>query len=83
MAAVIGDGLTLRDYFAAKALQALIAMPIESDIVQKHTDRWGEFDREGYLADQAYGYAQAMLTAGERWAEMFDYDDVGSEGEEA
>lgn len=67
------DGMSLRDYFAAKAMQALIAMPVEPEIVKKYKDKWGEFDHEDYVADTAHAYAQAMLRASERWAEMFDY----------
>ena len=44
------DGMTLRDYFAAKAMQALIAAA-EGDLHHHH----GAYD--------AYAYADAMLKA--------------------
>ncbi len=44
------DGMTLRDYFAAKALQGLLAAP----------NRSGSFDE---YSNDAYGYADAMLEA--------------------
>ena len=45
------DGMTLRDYFAAKALQGLLAYPGGGDI--------------GFasIAQDAYDYADAMLNA--------------------
>jgi hypothetical protein len=43
------SGMTLRDYFAAKAMQALIS----ADQMTPHD----------YLANDAYGYADAMLKA--------------------
>ena len=45
------QGMTLRDYFAAKAMQALIS----ADQMTPH----------GYVAMDAYGYAEAMLKARE------------------
>lgn len=44
-------GMTLRDYFAAKALQGMSANPYYDDY---------DFDR---IADMAYGQADAMLAA--------------------
>ena len=44
------NGMTLRDYFAAKALQGLLAAP----------NRSGSFDE---YSNDAYGYADAMLEA--------------------
>jgi hypothetical protein len=46
------DGMTLRDYFAAKAMQALISSPHCPD----------EFDYKP-VAEAAYGMADAMLKA--------------------
>lgn len=46
-----GDGMTLRDYFAAKAMQSLLAT-----ITEYPDERW----REG-LAMDAYMMADAML----------------------
>jgi hypothetical protein len=43
------EGMTLRDYFAAKAMQGLIS----ADQMTPHD----------YVANDAYGYADAMLKA--------------------
>lgn len=48
------EGMTLRDYFAAKALQGLLASWSEHDVIA--------FDE---IASDAYGYADAMLKARE------------------
>jgi hypothetical protein len=49
------DGMTLRDYFAAKAMQAMLASPnCPMDI------------RESALAASAYSTADAMMRARER-----------------
>ena len=49
------DGMTLRDYFAAKAMQALLASPnCPLDI------------RESALASSAYATADAMMKERER-----------------
>jgi hypothetical protein len=45
------EGMTLRDYFAAKAMQALVS----ADQMTPHD----------YVAKDAYGYADAMLKARE------------------
>lgn len=49
-------GMTLRDYFAAKAMQALIVGPCMRD---------DHFDDEvnDYVAERAYSIADAMLAA--------------------
>ena len=47
------DGMTLRDYFAAKALQGICAAP-------EHLDRIGSFKN---AAATAYELADAMLAA--------------------
>lgn len=57
-------GMSLRDYFAAKALQALIAkMPLHDAEgehgIQSTKDANGVIYRE--IADSAYWYADAML----------------------
>ena len=49
------NGMTLRDYFAAKAMQAQLARTV-----------WGVDDAPRDMADEAYGYADAMLKARER-----------------
>ena len=46
-------GMTLRDYFAAKALQGICASP-------EHLDRTGSFKN---AAETAYELADAMLAA--------------------
>ena len=46
------DGMTLRDYFAAKAMQALVS----ADQMTPHD----------YVANDAYSYADAMLKAREQ-----------------
>jgi hypothetical protein len=47
------QGMTLRDYFAAKALQGMMAMPLPAVV-----DNAPQF-----LAKTAYGIADAMLEA--------------------
>ena len=47
-------GMTLRDYFAARAMQGLLAYPIPSD------------PNADVIADWAYEQADAMLAARER-----------------
>jgi hypothetical protein len=63
--AVICYGMTLRDYFAAKAMQSLInemSFQEEADEqMQKLGLREGEFDK--LVAKCAYDYADAMLKA--------------------
>jgi hypothetical protein len=54
--AVDADGMTLRDYFAAKAMQALL-----------NSDEWreslGESDASKFTAFSAYAMADAMMEA--------------------
>ncbi len=45
------SGMTLRDYFAAKAMQGIISNP---------DDDWGDVKE---VCELAYGYADAMLKA--------------------
>ena len=54
------DGMLLRDYFAAKAMQALISLELPNaeqlnDFEQKSYDDW--------ISSGAYGMADAMLKA--------------------
>lgn len=51
------DGMTLRDYFAAKALQGMLPYP--------GNEMWGSFAEmtPKQAAESAYGYADAMLAA--------------------
>ena len=53
------NGMTLRDYFAAKAMQALITGP---DVVDDHY----EDDTNEYVAVRSYFIADAMLKAREQ-----------------
>ena len=59
MSGEYGKGMTLRDYFAAKALQGLLADPEPFDL----------WDGDKTIADtyarEAYVYADAMLRARE------------------
>jgi hypothetical protein len=52
-------GMTLRDYFAAKALQGLLADPEPFDLCD------GDETIADTYAREAYGYADAMLKARE------------------
>ena len=58
-------GMTLRDYFAAKAMQALIGELSNTDQAVAEMERLGlgesQFDR--LVAKCAYDYADAMLAA--------------------
>ena len=57
---VMADGMTLRDYFAAKAMQGLLANPKLHEQILRHggaNGRWIELS--------AYGWADAMLKARE------------------
>lgn len=47
------EGLTLRDYFAALALQGILAQPLRVN------EKWDH----GMCADSAYKFADAMLQA--------------------
>jgi len=51
-------GMTLRDYFAAKALQGLLANPKLQPEIVKHGGAFG-----GWIETSAYGWADAMLEA--------------------
>ena len=51
------EGMTLRDYFAAKAMQALIT--------SRHTDYENGWYDEAMVAASAYDMADAMLKARE------------------
>ena len=50
--------MTLRDYFAAKALQGLLANPKLQTHILKEGGAFG-----GWIEDSAYGWADAMLEA--------------------
>ncbi len=52
----VSDGMTLRDYFAAKAMAALIAGP---DLKEDHYEE----ETNEFVAARAYMIADAMLEA--------------------
>jgi hypothetical protein len=54
------QGITLRDYFAAKALQGLLANPKLSNEILKHGGAVG-----GWIEDSAWAFSDAMLKARE------------------
>ncbi len=54
------QGMTLRDYFAAKAMQGLLANPKLQDQILKEGGAFG-----GWVEHSAYGWADAMLKARE------------------
>lgn len=51
-------GMTLRDYFAAKAMPSLLQNALDNEVT---FDGYDSFD--GMLAEHAYGLADAMLAA--------------------
>jgi hypothetical protein len=53
-------GMTLRDYFAAKAMQGLLANPKLHAHILKQGGAFG-----GWIESSAYGWADAMLKARE------------------
>ena len=52
------EGMTLRDYFAAKALPAIYKDTTESARIDGWPDKWRD-----YVAEEAYDMADAMLKA--------------------
>ena len=52
------EGMELRDYFAAKALQGLLANPKLQEQILKTGGASG-----GWIEDSAYGFADAMMKA--------------------
>ena len=66
-------GMTLRDYFAAKAMQGLLAMERASEFVDEYGCEVGDepgsvgtlFAHTQFLADEAYMIADMMLKARE------------------
>lgn len=57
------NGMTLRDYFAAKALPALISMT--HDELQELTGNYDEATTNSLIAEGAYGIAYSMMKARE------------------
>ncbi|TDV06027.1 hypothetical protein [Paraburkholderia caballeronis] len=62
------DGMTLRDYFAAKALSGLLAEPLNDGDLSSAIHCTSNFDMDGAqpgdrIATAAYAIADAMLRA--------------------
>lgn len=55
------NGMDLRDYFAAKAIQGLLANPKLSNQILKEGGAFG-----GWIEKSAYGWADAMMKAREQ-----------------
>ena len=53
-------GMTLRDYFAAKAMQGLLANPKLADEIRKNGGA-----RKGWIENSAFAFADSMLKARE------------------
>jgi hypothetical protein len=61
---VMSDGMTLRDYFAAKAMQAFITLHEEALNRDGACYDWSESGSSSEIvSEQAYGVADAMLKA--------------------
>lgn len=54
------SGMTLRDYFAAKAMQGLLANPKLQEEILKHGGARG-----GWIEKSSYAFADSMLIAKE------------------
>jgi len=52
------SGISLRDYFAAKAMQGLLSNPKLQPEILKQGGAFG-----GWIEDSAYGWADAMMKA--------------------
>ena len=52
------NGMTLRDYFAAKAMQGLLANPKLANEILKHGGA-----QSGWIEDSAWAFADEMLKA--------------------
>jgi len=52
------NGMTLRDYFAAKAMQGMLSNPKLHQHILKEGGAFG-----GWIESSAYGWADAMLKA--------------------
>lgn len=58
--AIDTPGMTLRDYFAAKAMQGLLANPKLADEIRKNGGARG-----GWIENSAFAFADSMLEARE------------------
>jgi hypothetical protein len=62
----INYGMTIRDYFAAAALQGWLSGPCQGDILDDYLDDDRSFaEHQAIVAQSCYGYADAMLAARE------------------
>jgi len=52
----VSAGMTLRDYFAAKAMQGLLSNPKLANEILKQGGAFG-----GWIENSAYGWADAMM----------------------
>lgn len=52
------QGMTLRDYFAAKVMQGLLANPKLADSIKQHGGAYS-----GWIEESAYGWADGLLKA--------------------
>jgi hypothetical protein len=60
------DDMTLRDYFAAAALQGWLSGPCQGDVLDDYDDNSKSFaEHQALVAKTCYGYADAMLAARE------------------
>lgn len=59
------EGISIRDYFAAKALEGLCAATSSDDVRQMYVNNanGNGIDAKEQVAKSAYGYADAMLAA--------------------
>lgn len=57
------SGMTLRDYFAAKAMAAMLGSDAILKLSDRIADSTDDFHRGGWIASQAYQFADAMLAA--------------------
>ena len=55
------NGMTLRDYFAAAAMQSIMNSKFYSDM--RNDIGWQEIGEWHYLSEECYGVADAMMEA--------------------
>lgn len=61
---VMAKDATLRDHFAAKALQGWLSGPCQGDTLDDYDDKQAAFlEHQECVARTCYGYADAMLKA--------------------
>jgi hypothetical protein len=59
-------GISIRDYFAAKALPAVIGMLTSGNVANVRTKDGSDAITEAHIAEQSYAFADAMLEARKR-----------------